>query len=397
MQETPSPQGACDELVVETVRRHAERALAIARRCSVSSDDALEAYARALLKLVRYKRSLRAETAQWWFYEVVRREAALVRRQRGRLVAVDDAELHLLITDTTESAEERVLGLDVASRAGEALGALKTDEARALTLQAAGLSYREISARLGWSATKTNRALTEGRAGFRRRYAELESGDACRDWSALIAEGRGVSLAVRARLRAHLRGCAACRATARELHDTSAVLALVLPVALASAEAGDRASFVARVGETVGRSLDAVSGMVVERATGATVQLQAFAEAASAAKVAAVAASAVALTGGGVAVHEATRDEPLAPARAAERTTPTASTPAPPPTTSVVSTTPPPATTTAAPPPPPPPAPEFDDGGGGAATDEFAPPPPPPPPRPAAPEFGSSGGGEFGG
>ncbi|HEX6390738.1 MAG TPA: sigma-70 family RNA polymerase sigma factor, partial [Solirubrobacteraceae bacterium] len=253
-QETPSSSEGSDELVVETVRRHAERALQIARRCTQTPDDALEAYSRALLKLVRYKRELRADSAQFWLFEVVRREAALVRRQRGRLVAVEDGELALMIAETAESPEERVMGLEVAARAGEALSALKTDEARALTLQAAGLSYREIAARLGWSATKTNRALTEGRAGFRRRYAELESGEACRGWASVIADGRGAPVAERARLRVHLRGCAACRATARQLHDTPAVLAVVLPVALAGTEGAARPGVVARIGEIAGRS-----------------------------------------------------------------------------------------------------------------------------------------------
>ena len=60
-----SPGVDSDELVVETVRRHAERALSIARRCTQSSDDALEAYSRALLKLVRYKHELRPDTVHF--------------------------------------------------------------------------------------------------------------------------------------------------------------------------------------------------------------------------------------------------------------------------------------------------------------------------------------------
>ncbi len=323
---------AADELVVDTVRRHADHALKIARRCTQSPDDALEAYSQALLKLVRYKDDLRAETAHLWLFEVVRREAALVRKQRRRLVAVDDSELQLLIVETAESAEERVLGLDVASRAGEALAALKTDEARALTLQAAGLSYGEIAARLGWTATKTNRALTEGRAGFRRRYAELESGEACRRWASVLADERDGGIVDRARLRAHLRRCPGCRATVRELHDTPAVLALVLPVALAGAPAPDRHGIVARFAETVGRSVDGIAGLVAERAGGASLHLQALADAASAAKVAALAASAVAVAGGGIAVREAATEATPSSAREVRApVTSTARTPDPPP------------------------------------------------------------------
>jgi DNA-directed RNA polymerase specialized sigma24 family protein len=406
-QEAPSRSEDRDELVVETVRRHADKALRIARRCTQTSDDALEAYSRALLKLVRYKHQLRADTVQFWLFEVVRREAALVRRQRARLVAVDDRELALLIPGTSESAEERVLGLEVASRAGEALGALKTDEARALTLQAAGLSYAEIAARLGWTATKTNRALTQGRAGFRRRYAELESGEACREWARVLAEARDATFAERARLRAHLRRCPGCRATARELQETSAVLAFVLPIALAGSQAPDREGIVARVGDVLGRSADGIAAIVTERAAGATVQLHVLTEAATAAKLAAVAASAVELTGGGVAVREVTRDagarkvhERRAPA-AASRTS-VASTPAPAP-----DATPPVRTQPRASPPPVTPKREFAESpspnGGSAPEETFAPPPPPPADferaRSSGAEFGGAprGGTEFGG
>jgi RNA polymerase sigma factor (sigma-70 family) len=412
---SPARRTDSDELVVETVRRHAEKALRIARHCTKTSDDALEAYARALLKLVRYKHDLRADTVQFWLFEVVRREAALVRRQRGRLVAVDDEELALMMPETAESAEERVLGLEVASRAGEALTALKTDEARALTLQAAGLSYAEIATRLGWTATKTNRTLTQGRAGFRRRYAELESGEACRHWAGVLAAGRDATFAERARLRTHLRGCPGCRATARELHDTSAVLAIVLPIALASSEAADRHGIVARFGEVLGRSVDGIAGIVTERATSATVQLHALTEAATAAKLAAVAASAVALTGGGVAVREVTRDGSARPAQQTqapvERTT-AASTPAAPPDATppvragaVAQSRQPAASTPAAAS-----KPEFADdssaaGGSSSSTasgETFAPPPPAPADFERAPrssgEFAgpSGGGGEFG-
>jgi RNA polymerase sigma factor (sigma-70 family) len=309
-----------DTLVVETVRRHAEQALGIARRHTKTPEDALDAYARALLKLVRHKARLRADTVHLWLFEVVRREAVDVCEQRRRLVAVEEGELHGLIYEHVESAEERVLALDVASRAGEALRALKTDEARALTLQAAGLSYLEIADRFGWSSRKTSRALSEGRSGFRRRYAELESGEVCARWTEIIASGRKAPAWERARLRAHLANCPGCHAAVRELDDTSSVLAVVLPVALAGASAADRDRLVARVVDALGRFGDALVGGLIERTTGAVLKLQALAEAASAAKLAAVAASAVAVTGGGVAaVREATEAHPSAPrpARAA--------------------------------------------------------------------------------
>lgn len=302
-----------DALVVETVRRHADQALRVARRFTDNGEDALDAYGRALVQLVRHRARLRPVTVQAWLMEVVRREALAVREQRRRLVPVDEETLVALGHAAGPSAEERVLDLDVAARATEALGALKPDEARALTLQAAGLSYADIAERLTWSATKTNRALTEGRRRFRQTFAELESGQACRRWAPVIAGRREARPADRARLRVHLRNCPGCRATARALHDTPSVLALVLPVALA-AGAGGREPLGRRLADAAGRFGETLAAGVADRATGAAIKLQALAEAASAAKLAAVAASAVAVTGGGVAVREAAQRDAARPA-----------------------------------------------------------------------------------
>jgi RNA polymerase sigma factor (sigma-70 family) len=48
------------------------------------------------------------------------------------------------------------------------LGELKRDERRALILHAAGYTYGEIAGRCGWTQTKVNRCLYEGRRALRR-------------------------------------------------------------------------------------------------------------------------------------------------------------------------------------------------------------------------------------
>ena len=48
---------------------------------------------------------------------------------------------------------------------------LKRDEARALAARMLGYSYREIADGFGWSYTKTNRCVTEGRARLRALLA----------------------------------------------------------------------------------------------------------------------------------------------------------------------------------------------------------------------------------
>jgi DNA-binding CsgD family transcriptional regulator len=116
--------------------------------------------------------------------------------------------------------DERAERDERTARSVEALGRLKPDERKALLLKAQGLSYREISDRLGWTYTKVNRAITEGRRRFLGVFASIESGSECERFApTLLALAQGAAQAddVLA-LRPHLRHCACCRATVRELH-----------------------------------------------------------------------------------------------------------------------------------------------------------------------------------
>ena len=61
--------------------------------------------------------------------------------------------------------------IDERRRAERDLPRLKPQERRALGLLAAGHSYKEICALTGWTYTKVNRSVTEGR----RRLRELEA------------------------------------------------------------------------------------------------------------------------------------------------------------------------------------------------------------------------------
>lgn len=63
-----------------------------------------------------------------------------------------------------ESAERR----EHLQAAAHGLGELKPDERTALLLLGLGCSYREIAALRGWTHTKVNRSLAEGRAALRR-------------------------------------------------------------------------------------------------------------------------------------------------------------------------------------------------------------------------------------
>ncbi len=139
-----------------------------ARRYSLCSDDAEDAYQRAVeILLTKAPDRPRSQLAAW-MQVVTRREALAVRRSRERLLAVtgdDDALRHVACErpGPADRAERRErVGL-----AARALATLKPDERLAIVLHALGYSYAEIGELCGWTHTKVNRCLAEGRARLR--------------------------------------------------------------------------------------------------------------------------------------------------------------------------------------------------------------------------------------
>jgi hypothetical protein len=275
------------------------------------------------------------------------------------------------------------------------MAGLKPQEIRCLLLKAEGLSYREICTATGWSYTKVNRSLTEGRRSFLKRVAHIESGVECDRLAPLISKvADGEAGAAEMRLvRPHLKNCLACKATLREYRATPSRLAgLVPPVAvLAGGGGGADAGFLARLLQSVQERFAGLGDV-------------------AGAKAAAVAASAVVLAGGGAAGVEAIHHDPppvpsaafgsaATPAAAAADPAPAAAAPDP-----IVVATQPASSSPSSPKPVPadtkstptatktasPAAPEFDPG---AATPIHA--PPLASTQPPA-ERGPSGGSEFG-
>jgi anti-sigma factor RsiW len=224
-----------------------------------------------------------------------------VRAQRQQLVSAEEPDLDREEARHVPSPEEQMVSFDRLRRSAEALQRLKPHELRALWLKAEGFSYAEICQQTGWTHTKVNRCITEGRRAFMARYARIEGGAECERWLPLlsaIVDGEATPEQL-LEIRPHLRNCAACRATVRELHATSAPLAALLPVALAPVAADHGHE---RAAGLFVRLYEAVAGGVHERAASAALKIQAAAEAASAGKLAAIAASAAAIAGGGAVV-----------------------------------------------------------------------------------------------
>jgi len=295
------------DLVVRTIREHASALLRTARRHSLCADDAHDAYQRAMEIFLRRAATLDPATVDRWLHVVVKHEAMAVRKARLELVAPEETDLDARPAERETDVDERIARWDRMARSAEALQRLKPQEVTALWLKAQGLSYAEIAERQQWTYTKVNRCLTEGRRAFLRRYAGIEAGEECERWAPVVAalvdgEASAEQLAA---ARPHLRRCAACRATVRELRAAGPHLAGVLPAAgLAVASASAASPGGGRI-EALVRALESAVVTVQERATAWALKAQMGAEAVASTKVAAVASAAVVAGGGAVTAVQA--------------------------------------------------------------------------------------------
>ncbi len=206
--------------VAAVAARHERTLLRVARQASLCDDDAHDAYQRALEIFLRRVDTVDPATEVAWLRVVVRHEAMAIRRSRSETVAGEDLEIDEFVPGGGRDVEEVIAAGERVRRSAEALRALKPDEAEALMLKAHGLSYAEIGERCGWSYTKVNRAITEGRRRFMAAYAEIESGEECERFAPIVealATGTATARQVLS-IRPHIRHCAACKAAVRDLH-----------------------------------------------------------------------------------------------------------------------------------------------------------------------------------
>jgi len=175
--------------------RRAEAALALlathdaairrtARRHSICAEDAEDAYQRALEILLTKAPPFEGPRLAAWMHTVTKREAMAVRRARERLLGTRppverDGELwgmDSLPADRPGPAE-RAERRELVTRSSEALAALKPQERRSLALKAEGYSYAEIQQLCGWTYTKVNRCMAEGRKRFLEVFAAIYGSD----------------------------------------------------------------------------------------------------------------------------------------------------------------------------------------------------------------------------
>ncbi len=304
-----SPEQA-EQLVLDLIAAHADSLLRTARRYSLCADDAQDAYQRGLEILMRHAARLDADRAGGWLHTVVKNEALAVNRSRCRILGGEEVDFDAIEMRTAPSPEERVLGFEQVARSAEALQRLKPQEVRALWLKAMGNSYQEICDATGWTYTKVNRCLAEGRKSFLARYAGIEAGEECRRWAPVLSamvDGEATAEQV-LELRPHLRNCAGCRAALRELRSSNAPLAALFPaggVALLGGEGGFHG-----VGATLSRLWHALWGELSDRAATTALRAQSMADGILPGKSMAVAASVAAVAGSGFAIDEAVLTAP---------------------------------------------------------------------------------------
>jgi RNA polymerase sigma factor (sigma-70 family) len=151
--------------------------LRIAKRNAASGSDAEEALQDAFASFISEFDPERGAPPLAWLTVVLKRRCWRLRDMANldRRVVADAGAEHQEPTDSIESvtAQDRPLAERVADRceARSHLRRLKLDERTAIGMLAAGCTYGEIGQLRGWTHTKVNRCIYEGRRALDRWVA----------------------------------------------------------------------------------------------------------------------------------------------------------------------------------------------------------------------------------
>jgi RNA polymerase sigma factor (sigma-70 family) len=235
----PVGDAALRRVAVETYVRNEGALRRTARRYSLCADDAEDALQRGLEILLKKAPSEDPRELIRWTQTVVKHEALAVRRERERILSGPAAvtpepgreDWVALIPAPGDGPAEQAERREAVARSREALQALKPQELRALSLLAEGYSYQEIGEITGYSRTKINRCLAEGRERFRRIVSRSEDGRRCAELVPLLSAFCDDEAAADevATVREHLRACPHCRATLRAYRAAPGAAAAFAP------------------------------------------------------------------------------------------------------------------------------------------------------------------------
>jgi RNA polymerase sigma factor (sigma-70 family) len=271
------PEAARKRAAIETYSRHQDALRRTARRYSLCADDADDALQRALEILLLKAPSDDPRELIRWTQTVVKHEALAVKRDRERILSGPAAvkpepgreDWVAMIPASADGPPEQAERREAVARSREALQALKPQELRALSLLAEGYSYKEIGEITGYSQTKVNRCLAEGREKFRRLLSRSQDGGRCEEMRPLLSafcDGEAGEEDAAA-LREHLRACANCRGTLRAYRAAPGAAAALAPALPFGRSLLDRAhealgGLAARFGGGGGAGTDSVVSQV---------------------------------------------------------------------------------------------------------------------------------------
>jgi len=120
-----------------------------------------------------------------WLYTTVKREAWAIRGRRSRQersfsIASAEGEAEFDLAETRASdcpgPAEQAERHETLNHRRRAVASLKRDERTALWLLGLGLSYAEICRTMGWTYTKVNRCVSEGRSSLRSEQLAEDRG-----------------------------------------------------------------------------------------------------------------------------------------------------------------------------------------------------------------------------
>jgi RNA polymerase sigma factor (sigma-70 family) len=153
---------------------HRGRLLAIARRNSACAEDAEEALQDAFILFIdHFEPDSDTPPLAWLTLTLKRRCWALYRHQRLRAAVRRESRAEGA-PDRNRLPDEMVEVTETVARMRQQFEALKPAEREALGLLALGYSYREICELTGWTYTKVNRCIREGRAALRSEPTACE-------------------------------------------------------------------------------------------------------------------------------------------------------------------------------------------------------------------------------
>jgi RNA polymerase sigma factor (sigma-70 family) len=153
-----------DRLATELFAERGAHLMAVARHHTRREADAADALQEAFVAFIAEYDPRRGSPPIAWLTLVLKRRCW--RLNERRVLEVEPLALDEMLVGEAVDPALRVGARDEARRR---LGALKVNERRAVVLHAAGFTYGEIGERCGWTRTKVNRCLYEGRRALKAR------------------------------------------------------------------------------------------------------------------------------------------------------------------------------------------------------------------------------------